>query len=187
LPTSRLTLAYPALLLGIPRVEDAVADPVVRALLLRFLHDEAVPAVVAATGLDARAYAEDVVRRFANPAIGDTTARLAGGGSAKLPRFLLPTLQANAAAGRPVGAAALVLAAWAHALLADPPPAEEDLPALRDLARRAAADPVLLLAEGPLAAAGLHRDPRVAEAVSVAHAAIADRGVAAAIGEGVPG
>ncbi len=59
------------------------------------------------------AYAEQVLERFGNRALGYTTAKIAGDGSQKLPVRLVPTVRARLAAGAPAVRCAQVLAAWA--------------------------------------------------------------------------
>ena len=52
--------------------------------------------------------------RFANPNIKDSVSRICSESSAKLPKFLIPTLQENLAIGGSIEYATLILAAWCY-------------------------------------------------------------------------
>src|SRR5690606_5473043 len=82
-------LAYLGLAGGHPTIAGAAADEVVAAALHGLLHEEVLPTLAPPEGLDPQAYAASVLRRFANPALGHTTAKVASDGSQKLgPRLL---------------------------------------------------------------------------------------------------
>jgi mannitol 2-dehydrogenase len=57
---------------------------------------------------------QELIVRFSNPHISDTLARLATDGSERIPKFLLPVITENLAAGRDVRRSAAVLASWAR-------------------------------------------------------------------------
>lgn len=109
-------LAYLARLLEIERVDAVMAEPRFAAFLRRFLDEEAGPVVPVAPGIDLEDYKSTIISRFANPAIGDQVQRLCLDGSAKFPKFLLPTLRRNLASRGPIEMAALALAGWCHYL-----------------------------------------------------------------------
>jgi mannitol 2-dehydrogenase len=75
---------------------------------------EAMPTLRPVEGIDLRRYCQDVVERCSNPAIRDTLARLAFDGSERLPKWLLPVIHENLAAGGEIRRSALVVAAWAR-------------------------------------------------------------------------
>ncbi len=110
-------LAYLASLVEIERVHEVMAEPDFARFLRRFLDDEAGPTVPATPGIDLEDYKASLVARFANPAIGDQVQRLCLDGSAKFPKFLVPTIRRNLATGGPVGLSALALAGWCQYLL----------------------------------------------------------------------
>ena len=91
---------------------EAVADPVLLDATRQLLSDEVLPTLDAPPGWDLAAYAEQVLARFGNRALGYTTAKIAGDGSQKLPVRLVPTVRARLAAGAPTARCAQVLAAW---------------------------------------------------------------------------
>jgi mannitol 2-dehydrogenase len=106
------TIAYPAGLLGIEFVHEAMEEPLVRDFLTRIETDEIIPVVppVPDTSLDA--YHAEIQQRFANPKIGDTVRRLALDGSNRQPKFILPSVADRLAKGLPIDGLALVGALW---------------------------------------------------------------------------
>lgn len=105
------SIGYCAALLGIGYVADAVADPLLRRLLLSFLA-EAKPTVPPLPGIDLDDYAATVVERFANPQIRDQIPRICSNGAAKIAKFLLPTARNLLAAGARPRVIPLVIASW---------------------------------------------------------------------------
>jgi mannitol 2-dehydrogenase len=75
---------------------------------------EILPYVSAVPGMTPKAYLTLIERRFANPAIRDTTRRVAFDGSSRHAGFVLPILRDAIAAGGPVEGLALVEALWAR-------------------------------------------------------------------------
>lgn len=110
-------MAYLSALLGIATVDKAMAHPSIDAYLASFLHDEAKPVLPDVAGIDIDDYIATLVERFRNPAIGDQIARLCLDGTAKFPKFLLPTVRAQLSAGRAAPLSALALAGWCQYLL----------------------------------------------------------------------
>ena len=110
-------MAYLSALLGIATVDKAMAHPSIDEYLARFLHDEAKPVLPDVAGIDIDDYIATLVDRFRNPAIGDQIARLCLDGTAKFPKFLLPTVRAQLAAGNAAPLSALALAGWCQYLL----------------------------------------------------------------------
>lgn len=113
-------LAYLASLAGIERVDDAMADPEIRHFVRMFLTREALPVLPPIPDFDLEAYIESLIERFSNPAIGDQISRLCLDGSAKFPKFLLPTVRAQLAVGGPIERSAMALAGWCQYLLGPP-------------------------------------------------------------------
>lgn len=109
-------LAYLAALGGIETVDTAMADPQIRAFTEAFLAEEALPVLPPVSGVDLDHYTSSLIERFSNPAIGDQIARLCLDGSAKFPKFLLPTVRAQLVAGGSVRLSALALAGWCEYL-----------------------------------------------------------------------
>jgi mannitol 2-dehydrogenase len=105
-------IAYPAGLLGIHFVHDAMADPLVRGFLDRLETEEIIPCVPPVPGVDLQDYYRLIASRFANPGVGDTIPRLAQDGSNRQPKFILPSTRDRLKAGADVTGLALESALW---------------------------------------------------------------------------
>jgi mannitol 2-dehydrogenase len=105
-------IAYPAGLLGIHFVHDAMADPLVRGFLDKLETEEIIPHVPPVPGVDLQDYYRLIASRFANPGVGDTIPRLAQDGSNRQPKFILPSTRDRLKAGGDVTGLALESALW---------------------------------------------------------------------------
>jgi mannitol 2-dehydrogenase len=106
------TIAYPSALLDIRFVHEAMATPLVRAFLRKLETEEIIPVVPPVPGTDLHDYFALIERRFANPKIGDTIARLCLDGSNRQPKFILPSTRDRLARGLAVTGLALESALW---------------------------------------------------------------------------
>jgi mannitol 2-dehydrogenase len=106
------TIAYPAALLDIHFVHEAMEDPQIHSFLEKLTTDEIIPTVPPPPNTNLAGYRDLVARRFANSKIGDTISRLCLDGSNRQPKFILPTAVARLKAGRSVKGLALVSALW---------------------------------------------------------------------------
>lgn len=106
------TIAYPAGLMDIEYVHEAMAHPLVEAFLTRIEREEILPIVPPVPDTDLDAYFTRIVERFSNPKIGDTVRRLCLDGSNRQPKFIVPTIADRLARGLPVEGLALVSALW---------------------------------------------------------------------------
>ena len=107
-------IAYPAALLGYECVHDAMADPDISGWLRQLMQTDVIPVLHPIPGEDYHAYLETCIRRFANPEVRDTIARLCQDGSNRQPKFILPTLTEALDTGRSIDGLALELALWAR-------------------------------------------------------------------------
>lgn len=112
-------LAYLAALDGFTAVDAAMADPVLRRFVHTLLDIEAKPTLPHAAGIVLDDYIDALIDRFSNPAVGDQIERLCQDGSAKFPKFLLPTIHHQLDNDGPIELATLALAGWCQ-YLADP-------------------------------------------------------------------
>lgn len=106
------TICYPAELLGIELVSESMADGRIRPFFRKVEETEMVPHVQPVPDMTPPAYLDLIDSRFSNPAIADTSRRLAFDGSSRQPKFILPAVADGLAAGTPVEGLALVSAAW---------------------------------------------------------------------------
>jgi len=97
-------IAYPAGLMDIHFVHEAMQEPLVSAFLSRILSAEVIPVVPPVPGQDLGDYKALIVERFANPEVADTVRRLCLDGSNRQPKFIIPTIRdVLAAGGEPTG------------------------------------------------------------------------------------
>ncbi len=100
--------------LSLPTIAACMGDPLVAAFFRKVETEEIVPYVNAVPGTSPSAYLDLIGRRFANPAILDTTRRVAFDGSARHTGFVLPILRDALAAGGSIRGQTLVEALWAR-------------------------------------------------------------------------
>lgn len=105
-------LAYLGALAGYETIAQAVGDPGLRSAAQRLVADDVVPTVQVPPGVDVSAYAEEVLDRFANPALGHRTTQVAMDGSQKLPVRLLGTARDRLSADAVPDSVALAVAGW---------------------------------------------------------------------------
>ena len=105
-------IAYPAGLLDIHFVHEAMEYRLVRAFLAKLEREEIIPTVPPVPGVVLEEYYQLIERRFSNPKIGDTVRRLCLDGSNRQPKFIIPTIADRLAAGQDVTGLALESALW---------------------------------------------------------------------------
>ena len=106
------TLAYPAGLLDVQFVHDAMAHPLVRGFLDKVEREEIIPIVPPVPGTDLGEYYSLVASRCENPKVADTIRRLCLDGSNRQPKFIIPSVSDRLDAGAEVAGLALVSALW---------------------------------------------------------------------------
>ena len=114
LNASHQALCYPGYLVGYRLVHEVTSDPLFAGFLLDYMRGEAIPTLRPVPGIDLAAYAHQLIERFSNPEVGDTVARLCANASDLIPKFLLPVVREQLAAGGPFTRAAAVVACWAR-------------------------------------------------------------------------
>lgn len=105
-------LAYPAALLGIKFVHEALHDDRIKNFLTAIEGREIVTVVPDVPGINLNDYIKSVVSRFSNPAIADTISRLCFDGSNRQPKFIVPSIADRLAAGASIEGLALASAFW---------------------------------------------------------------------------
>jgi mannitol 2-dehydrogenase len=178
LNASHATLCYAAALRGHRLVHEAMQDAVIADYLRTVALRETIPTLGRLPGVDYAAYLDDVLRRFRNPAIGDTIARLAEDGSDRQPKFILPTIADALARGLEIEGLAIELAIWMR-FCADPPFPIAD-PLGETLTARAR-DGAGAFLDQTVVFGALGRDERLRHAVSSAADALNRDGLAAVL------
>ena len=107
-------LAYLGYLAGYRYVHDAVRDPEMAQFLLEYMDREATPTLLPVPGVDLTAYKRRLLERFGNEYVRDTLARLCAESSDRIPKWLVPVVRDNLAAGGEVSRSAAIVAAWAR-------------------------------------------------------------------------
>ena len=183
LNASHQALCYPGHLVGYRFVHEVTTDPLFAGFLLDYMTTEAIPTLRPVPGVDLPGYAHQLVERFSNPEVRDTVARLCANASDCIPKFLLPVIRYQLAAGQPVTRSAAVVASWArYAEGTDENGAEHELddvlaPQLHAAARRQRRHPTAFL-DGNRAVFGeLADDPRFTAVYRSILTSLFDRGV----------
>ena len=170
-------IAYPSALMDISLVHEAMANPLVAAFLHRIEVEEILPHVPPVPDTVLADYLALIEGRFANPEIADTTRRLCLDGSNRQPKFIVPSLRDNRAAGRIPAGLVLLSALWCRYCWgttdsgAVTEPNDPNWDALQARARRARETPAEWLAMTEVYG-DLGRDPALVAAFSAALAAV---------------
>ena len=99
--------------LGYTTIHDAVVDERIGGLFDKYALREAIPVLGHFAGMDYTRYYQAVKLRFSNALINDSTARIIGGSSDKIPKFLLPIVWQQLRKPRPqLDVAVLMVALW---------------------------------------------------------------------------
>ncbi|MDU0368038.1 mannitol dehydrogenase family protein [Microbacterium sp. NPDC089180] len=183
LNASHQAMSYLGILSGAHYVHEVCTDELFVAFLQGYMHAEAIPTLRPVPGIDLDAYCDELIARFGSEAIRDTLARQVVDGSDRLPKFLLPVVREQLAAGGRIDHAALVLAGWS-VFLEGRTESGEETPAvdsrLDELRAIVADDPAALLDYAPVFG-DLGQDARLREAYLAARALLAERGARGAI------
>ncbi len=99
---------------GHSTINACIEDEVFSSYLRAFLDQEATPILGEIVGIDLEDYKDILLQRFANPNIKDSVSRICSESSAKLPKFLIATIQENLACNGSIAYATLVIAAWCY-------------------------------------------------------------------------
>lgn len=115
LNASHQGLCYFGYLAGHRLVHDVMADHRFQDFLLAYMEREGTPSLQPLPGVDLDAYRKELIDRFGNSAVKDTVARLCAESSDRIPKWLLPVVRENLAAGNaPVTLSAAIVASWAR-------------------------------------------------------------------------
>ncbi len=112
LNASHQALCYIGMLLGQRYAHETMADEDIRRLVEHMMEVEVTPLLPEVPGIDLGAYKRTLVERFANPTLRDQLARIGTEGSARIPKFVLPSIEEQLARGGPIQALTFTVAAW---------------------------------------------------------------------------
>ncbi|MBN9243683.1 MAG: mannitol dehydrogenase family protein [Mesorhizobium sp.] len=145
-------IAYPAGLMDVHFVHEAMAEPLVRGFLEKLERDEIIPMVPPVPDTSLEDYYRLIDRRFSNPKIGDTVRRLCLDGSNRQPKFIIPTIADRLKAGKDAAGLALESALWCRYCFGTTDsgaviePNDPNWDRMRETARKARDDPSAWLA-----------------------------------------
>ena len=183
LNASHQALCYPGSLVGYRFVHEVTSDPLFARFLLDYMTSEAIPTLRPVPGIDLYRYAHQLIERFSNAEVGDTVARLCSNASDLIPKFLLPVIRQQLAAGQPFTRSAAVVASWArYAEGTDENGEPHDLddalaPRLRTAALRQRHDPAAFVEDNRAIFGELADDSRFTGVYTAILTSLLDRGV----------
>ena len=105
-------LAYLGLQRGHEFVHQAIGNDTLRSLVEQLMRKEAAPTIDTAAGQDLMVYADNLLERFANPALNHRLAQIAMDGSQKIPQRWLETSAFHQQLGRQCPAILTAMGAW---------------------------------------------------------------------------
>jgi mannitol 2-dehydrogenase len=105
-------IAYPAGLMDIEFVHEAMAHPLVLGFLRKVEREEIIPVLPPVPDISLADYYALIEERFSNPKIGDTVRRLCLDGSNRQPKFIVPTIADRLTRGEGIAGLALESALW---------------------------------------------------------------------------
>lgn len=114
LNASHQALAYLGYLAGYRYAHEVSQDPLFAGFLMDYMTREGQPTLAPVPGVDLEAYKATLIERFSNPEIRDTLARLCAESSDRIPKWLLPVVHEQLAAGGDIHRSAAVIASWAR-------------------------------------------------------------------------
>jgi mannitol 2-dehydrogenase len=103
-------------LLGYQTIDEAVQDELLSSLLRKFMDEEVTPVLGVIEGIDLEKYKESLIERFSNPFIKDDLSRICAETSAKMPKFLIPTIQEQINRRGSIQFGAAIIASWCRYL-----------------------------------------------------------------------
>ena len=105
-------IAYVGMLMGYALVNEAMEDPLIRKFARKMMDDEVTPILPPVPGVDLEAYKGSLIERFSNRSIKDTLARLGTDGSARIPKFVLPSIAEAVSKGGRISCLSFTVASW---------------------------------------------------------------------------
>lgn len=99
---------------GYPTIDACVQDETIAQFLRTYLNVEATPMLAPVAGINVDEYIDTLITRFSNPNIKDSVGRICSESSAKLPKFLIPTILDNLKKEGSIRLGTFVLAAWCY-------------------------------------------------------------------------
>jgi mannitol 2-dehydrogenase len=109
-------MGYLGYLAGYTYIYEIIADPQFEKYILGLMNEEVTPILKPVPGVDLEEYKKTLIERFANPTVKDQASRICLDGSAKMPKFILPSIREQLARGGSVRRLSLAVASWCRFL-----------------------------------------------------------------------
>lgn len=107
-------LGIPGAVYGHLTIDACIKDRLFARFMRQFMDVEVTPILGLVEGIDIEKYKDNLEERFANPNLKDNVSRICSESSAKLPKFLIPTIRENLANGGSIKYATFILAVWCY-------------------------------------------------------------------------
>jgi mannitol 2-dehydrogenase len=112
LNASHQAMCYIGMLLGYEFAHETMEDDQIRTAVRKMMDVEVTPLVGEVPGIDLEDYKNTLIERFANPAIRDQLSRIGTEGSARIPKFVLPSVIEQLERGGPIRLLCFTVASW---------------------------------------------------------------------------
>jgi mannitol 2-dehydrogenase len=109
-------LGFSGSLYGCKTIDETVRIPLFGSFLREFMDIEVTPVLDEVEGINIEDYKDSLIQRFGNQNIKDNLSRICLESSAKIPKFLLPTIREQLERGGEIKRSAVVIAAWCRYL-----------------------------------------------------------------------
>ncbi len=107
-------LGIPGSVHGHSTINACMEDKVFASFMRQFMDKEVSPLLGEIEGINLTDYKNSLEKRFANPNIKDSVSRICSESSAKLPKFLIPTIQENLVTEGSIKYGTFILAVWSY-------------------------------------------------------------------------
>ncbi len=186
---SHLAMAYLGALAGFTFVHEIMSDSLFVSLIERFMK-EVTPVVPVIAGVSVNDYKKSLLHRFPIPTINDQVIRICSEGSAKIPKWLLPSLSDLLQQNAPIALLCFVTASWIVYLSREVDDRAVPLeiidaraPELIPYARRSQVDPVPFFSVPSLFGESLPQQHQFVQGVRNAVESISTKGIGTAIAD----
>ena len=112
LNASHQAMCYIGMLLGLQYAHETMEDTQIRKLVQTMMDEEVTPLLTAPAGIDLTEYKKTLIERFSNPTIKDQLSRIGTEGSARITKFILPSIAEQLQRGGPIKLLSFTVAAW---------------------------------------------------------------------------
>ncbi|KAJ5546227.1 hypothetical protein N7494_003812 [Penicillium frequentans] len=111
---SHAIIAYGGQLAGYKYVHEVMQDPLFNKFIWQLMQEETKPTLPEIDGVSIDDYCKTLVERFSNPTIMDQLPRICGGGTGKIPQFIMPTIAEAIWVTGPFRRLCFTAATWFH-------------------------------------------------------------------------